>query len=381
MLDRRGSLCTLAMFLATFTFSLQAAEPLTDDVANRKLVELHEKVESTSGCIDERVSTTLLTANWPNDLMPTVRATLSMILREPRVRLSPWAVRVFANRNSEDAALLVPYLATSLPAAEPGDAVELLCAIRSIGPRANPLKEIVRSKCNDPNAVVAVHAASALVRIAPTQRYPYGVLLSYLSSDRPDYRWRAADAIARTGAADEQWSKRLRLLLEDDDVHVRVTSAFALWRVTKDPKIAYPVLVASLTSRDANLATAFEYPSRPGDSHRAYAIQAIVDLGVAGKPALRDIIAVVKELARADTVNSASHAVVGIVALNAIRELGPVSERDFKEIEASVECKECAFAMVRDEARRVLSGLRKSLPRKGDNRVGPVARSLGDRPS
>jgi hypothetical protein len=131
--------------------------------------------------------------------------------------------------------------------------------------------------------------------------------------------------------------------------------------------MAFPVLVTSLTEQDASLATAFEYPSRQGDSHRAYAIQAILDLGVAGKPALRDIIAVVKEVARTDTVNSASHAVVGIVALNAIRELGPVSERDFKEIEASVECKECAFAMVRDEARRILSGLRKSLPRKGDN--------------
>ncbi len=366
MLDRGGLLWTLAMFLVMFKVGVEAAEPLPDDVARRKLTELREKVESTRGCIDEKVSTTLLTAKWPNDVMPTVRATLSPILREPRARLSPRAVRVFASRNGEDAALLVPYLATSLPGAEPGDAVELLCAIRSIGPRANPLQEIVRSKCNDPNAVVAVHAASALVRVAPTQRYPRGVLLSYLSSDRPEYRWRAADAIARTGASDEQWSQRLRESLKDDDVRVRVTSAFALWRVTKDPKMAFPVLVTSLTEQDASLATAFEYPSRQGDSHRAYAIQAILDLGVAGKPALRDIIAVVKEVARTDTVNSASHAVVGIVALNAIWELGPVSEWDFKEIEASVECKECAFAMVRDEARRILSGLRKSLPRKGD---------------
>lgn len=369
MLDRRGPLWTLAMFLAISKFGVEAAEPLPGDVAKRMLTELREKVESTCGCIDEKVSITLLTANWPNDLMPTVRATLSMILREPRVRLSPRAVRVFASRNGEDAALLLPYLAASLPGAEPGDAVELLCAIRSIGPRANPLEEIVRSKCNDPNAVVAVHAASALVRVAPTQRYPRDVLLSYLSSDRPENRWRAADAIARTGASDERWSQRLKELLKDDDVRVRVTSAFALWRITNDPKVAFPVLVASLTERDASLATAFEYPSRQGDSHRAYAIQAILDLGDAGKPALRNVIGVVKEVARTDTVNSAPHAVVGIVALNAIGKLGPVSEREFKEIEASVECEECAFAIVRNEARMVLSRLRKSLPQKSDNRV------------
>ncbi|NUQ65009.1 MAG: hypothetical protein HUU20_21300 [Pirellulales bacterium] len=369
MVDCRRLLRTLAVFLAIFNLSVEGAEPLPDDVAMRKLTDLRETVESTCGCIDEKIPITLLTADWPDDLMPTVRATLSMILREPRVQIPPWAVGVFARRNGEGAAPLVPYVAASLPGAEPRDAVELLCAIRSIGPRANPLEEIVRSKCNDPNAVVAIHAASALVRIAPTRRYPRGVLLSYLSSDRPEDRWRAADAIARTGASDERWSQRLRELLKDGDVRVRVTSAFALWRSTNDPAVTFPVLVASLTERDASLATAFEYPSRPGDSHRAYAIQAILDLGDSGKPALRDIIAVVKGVASTDTVNSDFHSVVGIVALNAIGKLGPVSEREFKEIEASVECEECAFAIVRDEARRVLSRLRKSLPRKSDNRV------------
>ncbi len=367
MLDRSAPLWILPVLLEMFTFIVEGVEPLPGDAARCRLTELREEAESTCGCVNEDVSATLLTANWPNDLMPTARATLSIILREPRTRLPPWAVRIFATRNGEDAALLVPYLAVSLPGAERGDAVELLCAIRSIGPRAKALEELVQSRCNDPSAVVAIHAASALVRVAPTQRYPRSVLLSYLSSDRPEYRWRAADAIAATGSPDEGWSQRLTKLLKDDDVRVRVTSAYSLWRITNDPKDAFPVLVASLTERDASLSTAFEYPSRHGDSHRAYAIRAIVELGDAGKPALRDVILVVKEVARTDTANSDPHAVLGIVALNAIGALGTVSESEFKEIEASVECKECAFAMVRDEARRVLSGIRETLPRKSDN--------------
>lgn len=361
MIDRRGLFRTLALFLAMLKFSVAAAEPLPDDVARRKLAELREIVKSASGPVDELVSTTLLSADWPSDLMPKVRATLSAIIEEPTVQLSDWAVELFARRNGEDAALLAPYLAASLPEADCGEEVTLLRAVRSIGPRANPLQEIVRSKCDDSNEIVVIHAASALVRVAPTRRYPRGVLLIYLSSDRPGLRWRAADAIAHAGVSDERWSKRLEELLKDDDVRVRVTSAFALWRITNNSEATFPVLVDSLTEHDTSLATGFESPSFMGDSHRTYAIHAILDLGEAGKPALPDIISVVKELAGDETLNSVAHQVLAGAALCAIRELGPVSETDFKEIEASVACEECVFARVRDYAKRVLSSIERQV--------------------
>ncbi len=359
MIGRIRLLRKLALLPVMLMFSATAAETLPDNVARRKLAELREIVESPPGRVDERVTTILLTADWPEDLMPTVRATLSTILQEPTAQLRSSAVKLFAQRNGEDAALLVPYLAASLPGSELADAVELLCAARSIGPPAHSLEEILRSKCDDSNAIAAIHAASALVRVSPTRRYPRDVLLIYLASNRSEYRWRAADAIARSATSDERWQKRLAELCRDDDVRVRVTSAYALWRITNDLEATLPVLVESLTDEDTVLATSFEYPSRRGDSHRIYALQAIMDMGDAAEAAMPHVLLLVKELASRKTRNSQPFAVLGIVALNAIRELGPVSESEFREIEASVDCRECAFAMVRDEAKGILSSIRR----------------------
>ena len=348
-----------ALIVLVLPCTFAHAQSLPADVAERKLAWFLEKIEDSSGPVKKTVSTHLLTADWPVDLLPTVVEALSTALEHPGTVLEAAAVRIFAERNGEGAAFMLPYIANSLPKSNRKDTVELLLAVRAIGSRANFLKEIIRSRVQDSDAVVAIHAASALVRIEPTSRYARGKLLGYLLSERPEHRWRAADAMAHAPVMNERWIAELSNLVKDKDVRVRVTSAYALWRITDDAKISRPALLASLSEADTSLATAFVFPSFQGDSHRVYALKAVVEMGPIGDSAIPQVISVVQEVARAETPISEPYAILGLAALRAIRELGTVTEAEFKKIEKSVACDACAFTLVQDQAKIALASIRK----------------------
>ena len=336
------------------------AEPLPHDLAERKLARLLDMINTTSGPVERATSTSLLASDWPNSLKPTVMATLAAVLKKPDTDLYPVAVRIFAERNRQDAAILVPYIAASLPKLDHGDDVELLRAVRAIGPRASSLEAVVRHKLADSDAVVVIHAASALIRIAPTNRYVRARLLGYLSSDRPEIRWRACDAIARSDGSDKRWVAELRELLRDNDVRVRVTSAYALWRITRDAGLSVPVLLASLAENDANLATAYVFPSYQGESHRVYTLEALMEMAPPSRSVIPTIVSVVRDVASAESPVSDRNAILGLAALHAVRDLGSVTEAEFKEIEESVGCNECAFSLVRDQAEKLLASIKKT---------------------
>jgi len=336
---------------------IAVAEPLPKDLAERKLARLLEMISESSEPTDNFVSTHLLMSDWPGSLLPTVVTALTMVLEQRTADLDSTAVRVFAERNREDAALLVPSIAALLPKSDYMDAVELLRAVRAIGPRANSLEGLVRSKLRDSDAVVVIHSASALTRIAPTSKDDHAILMRYLVSERPEHRWRASDAIARSAVWDERWVAELRELLVDDDVRVRVTSAYALWRITDDASVSLPVLLASLSEDDISLATAYVFPSYQGESHRVYALQAIMDMDPAGKRVVPEIVSVIRDVASAETPASYPHAKVGLVALQAIHELGSVTEAEFKDIESAICRDACAFVLVRDRAQKALASI------------------------
>ena len=348
----------LAVFVFGLPYTFASADPLSQDLAERKLAKLLELIENSSEPVARTVSSQLLATDWPVTLTPTVTAALSKVVEHPDADLEAAAVRVFAERNGADAAFLVRCIAAALPTRDRSDAVELLRAVRAIGPRADSLEEVVRSKLQDSDPVVVIYAASALIRIAPANRYARAKLLSYLMSRDSEDRLRAADAMAHARVMDERWVAELETLLKDDDVRVRVTSANAFWRITNDAKVSLPVLIDSLAEDDTSLATAFVYPSFSGDSHRVYALDAVAAMGPAGKSAIPDIVSVVKEVASAETPISVPYAIVGLAALRAIRQLGHVTEAEFKEISESVGCGDCAFTLVQDHAQKALALLK-----------------------
>lgn len=121
----------------------------------------------------------------------------------------------------------------------------LLCsAIRALarfGPAAGDALPDLRALVADPGSCIALEAASALWAI---ERDPavLPVLLAHLDSDSPHTRRSAAEALGELGPAAAAAAPRLRELLADPAVWMRVDAAVALWRVSGDAGPVLPVL-------------------------------------------------------------------------------------------------------------------------------------------
>ncbi|NEA58907.1 PBS lyase [Streptomyces sp. SID13666] len=121
----------------------------------------------------------------------------------------------------------------------------LLCsAIRALarfGDAARDALPDLRALVADPGSCIALEAASALWAIERnTAVLP--VLLAHLNSDSPHTRRSAAEALGELGPAAAGAAPRLRELLADPAVWMRVDAAVALWRVSGDAGPVLPVL-------------------------------------------------------------------------------------------------------------------------------------------
>lgn len=118
----------------------------------------------------------------------------------------------------------------------------LLCsAIRALsrfGPAAREALPDLRALVADPGSCIALEAAAALWAIERNSAV-LPVLLAHLDSESPHTRRSAAEALGELGPAAAAAAPRLRELLADPAVWMRVDAAVALWRVTG---VAGPVL-------------------------------------------------------------------------------------------------------------------------------------------
>ncbi|MDJ0340512.1 HEAT repeat domain-containing protein [Streptomyces sp. H10-C2] len=124
----------------------------------------------------------------------------------------------------------------------------LLCsAIRALarfGPAAREALPDLRALVADPGSCIALEAASALWAIERnTAVLP--VLIAHLDCDSPHTRRSAAEVLGEIGPAAAGAAPRLRELLADSAVWMRVDVAVALWRITGDAGPVLPVLRAA----------------------------------------------------------------------------------------------------------------------------------------
>lgn len=242
----------------------------TQQILDARLARLTElnAVDKT----DLAILHAVLASRWPQGQLAQVSDAVDSAIGKLTAndKLSAGAVHYFVATNDIAPPRLIEYLKTALPEAGLGDKHQLLCAVRSIGPRASGLQDLVRDELTHSNDIIAIHAASALLRIDPLDAAAQRVLTRYLKSESPEMLWRAADAAAHSGAVNDEMRGLCKKLLDHDDVRVRAAAAFAYWKQTNDADAVLPILKNGLAEEELPLATGFISPSHLGDSHRVY---------------------------------------------------------------------------------------------------------------
>jgi hypothetical protein len=349
-----AGICVLLEFATdvepfVFTARLGAAEPGRDAgqtpapgggrvVVDRKRImrgrfdEVAAKLESDNALERQVAAHWLGGTEWPDAQAERAVQLLCQLLefpdRYPRETIAR-AIQNFACLNPSRAARAVDALVKALAKAreEPEELrqeLELADALGAIGPAAAPAVPSLQSLLPSTHSVIQIHAATALLRIQPSCREAFALLLNALSRGPGDC-WRAADGLRQVGPAAKSATPVLRRLLRADDVRVRVTCAGALWAVEGDADSVLPTLIQALQEPDLPLSTEFIYPSFSGDSHRAYVARRLSDMGTKASAAVPALVATIKETTSDGKPYASWKAVVGISAMRALPKLGPAA--------------------------------------------------------
>jgi len=292
-------------------------------------------------------------------LLPQVQLLVSAAVSRVEVEINSSSARIYADRFGGEAATLIPLIRRSLPTARKAEQVDLFVAIRSIGDADQALVDVITDACNDSDEIIAIHAASTLAKLSPDARIARDRLIGFLGSPRAGTQWRAANAIGATGVSDPRWIRRLNDLLDHEDVRVRVTSAFAIWKLNRDSRIALPVLVEALHQGDQPLPTGYVYPSNPGTPHRVYAARAIGNMGVGGIAAIDELVDLVEEASRDPNAYSEHAALIGFSALDAISKLRPIPEQSADRLVELLTSGDTVFATFRERTKSLIPDLQR----------------------
>lgn len=171
-----------------------------------------------------------------NHVDSAVLARLAQLARTPRLPASQWAIDALSTMGSPAATILGPMLAT--------------------------------------NAQEEIHlVAEALIKLGPAAGSELPKL-AILLTDESTYRAeKAAEIIGHLGPVATNVHSQLENALAHDSVHVRITAARALWRLTHRTNEIWPVIMTALVETNT-------YSHSP-----QFAADAIAEIGPSAFPA------------------------------------------------------------------------------------------------
>jgi HEAT repeat protein len=143
---------------------------------------------------------------------------------------------------------------------------------------AEALPALARVMKDDPEVQIRLDAASAIWAISGKSKDLVPMLMDTLKSDNPVARGEAAVVVATIGKQDKEMRQalpKLRALLKDSDVRVRIRAALALWWIDGNTSDTLPVLRAGVLDRDPEV--------------RIVAAAVLGDMKEKAKPAVDDL--------------------------------------------------------------------------------------------
>jgi HEAT repeat protein len=138
-------------------------------------------------------------------------------------------------------------------------------------------------------------AAGALIQIKKGHPESLDWLLDRLKSDRPLERATAASALGRLGPYGKPAVAKLLERLEDQDSTVRVLAACSLWQLTLEPSRILPVLQGALGDANAEVKLSPDGVWATHPTQRQLAAFYLGGMGPAARPAVPDLIGVLKD--------------------------------------------------------------------------------------
>jgi HEAT repeat protein len=153
----------------------------------------------------------------------------------------------------------IPVAIKSLESADPGERLDALNDLVTLGPDAAPALPVIRKLVSSPDPTLRLHAAMTLARIDPTEAAPLPILIATLADPSPATRRIATQCLARLGPqAHAALDPLLKLVTAPDpDENVRAAALDAIGRLgPRAASTAVPELTKLLRDHQLRRAAA-----------------------------------------------------------------------------------------------------------------------------